>query len=241
LNPGAAIRTLQFSVSDTGIGIAPDRQGAIFEAFTQADNSTTRRFGGTGLGLAIAARLVKLLGGRIWVDSTVGTGSTFHFTAPFSLVPAGATHQPAGRTPSPPPSPRPLQVLLAEDNPINQRLMTKMLEKMGHHVTLVENGKAVVDRAERDRFDLVLMDVQMPELDGLEATRQIRQREQTSGFHLPIVALTAHAMKGDRERCLESGMDGYLAKPVRWSELRAVIGQVVGGAKSEPALAPESR
>jgi CheY-like chemotaxis protein len=241
LNPGAAIRTLQFSVSDTGIGIAPDRQSAIFEAFTQADNSTTRRFGGTGLGLAIAARLVKLLGGRIWVDSTVGTGSTFHFTAPLSLVPADATRQPAGRMPSPPPSPRPLQVLLAEDNPINQRLMTKMLEKMGHQVTLVENGKAVVEHAERDRFDLVLMDVQMPELDGLEATRQIRQREQTSGLHLPIVALTAHAMKGDRERCLESGMDGYLAKPVRWSELRAVIGQVVGGAKSEPALAPESR
>jgi CheY-like chemotaxis protein len=130
---------------------------------------------------------------------------------------------------------------LAEDNPINQRLMTKMLEKMGHQVTLVENGKAVVERAAHDHFDLVLMDVQMPELDGLEATRQIRRREEAGGGHLPIVALTAHAMKGDRERCLESGMDGYLAKPVRWSELRAVIGQVLVSAKSEPALAPESR
>jgi PAS domain S-box-containing protein len=237
-----AVCNLEFSVTDTGIGIAPDRQGVIFEAFTQADNSTTRRFGGTGLGLAIAARLLKLLGGCIWVDSTVGTGSTFHFTAPFSLVPADATRQvDAGRMPSPLPSARPLQVLLAEDNPINQRLMTKMLEKMGHHVTLVENGKAVVERAERGHFDLVLMDVQMPELDGLEATRLIRQHEQTSGGHLPIVALTAHAMKGDRERCLESGMDGYLPKPVRWSELRAVVGKVTASAKSEGALAPESR
>jgi PAS domain S-box-containing protein len=241
VDPQRATCNLQFSVTDTGIGIAPDRQEAVFEAFTQADNSTTRRFGGTGLGLAIAARLVSLMSGRIWVDSAVGSGSTFHFTAQFYTLPEGAPLPTVGRAFSPLPSSRPLHVLLAEDNPINQRLMTKMLEKMGHQVTLVENGKAVVERVARDPFDLVLMDVQMPELDGLEATRQIRRREAAGGGHLPIVALTAHAMKGDRERCLESGMDGYLAKPVRWSELRAVIGQVLVGAKSEPALAPESR
>lgn len=238
VNPQAAICNLQFSVSDTGIGIPPERHGAIFEAFVQADNSMTRRFGGSGLGLAIAARLVSLMGGRIWVESAVGTGSTFHFTARFSLAPAGASGHPVdGRPLSPPPSPRPLQVLLAEDNPINQRLMMKMLEKMGHQVTLVENGKAVVETVAREPFDVVLMDVQMPELDGLEATRQIRRREQVGGRHVPIVALTAHAMKGDRERCLEAGMDSYLAKPVRWTELRAAIASVLSGKKKEAAVA----
>jgi PAS domain S-box-containing protein len=379
-----AITRLQFSVSDTGIGIPHDKRQLIFEAFTQADNSTTRRFGGTGLGLAIASRLVKLMGGEIGVESEPARGSTFRFTASFGLLSPVAmpvdnqrlinwvglpvlivddnatscqiltemlTHwkmQPvavsdgtraletlrqsckagrpfslalidqhmagmdgwtltaairndpslaetrivlltsaegqlsrqhcadigindclmkpirpselldvmlrvlgaglsqeaigeqalfAGSPSDANPDAPPRQVLLAEDNAVNQKLMVMMLKKLGLEVTVVASGTAAVQAMQRKQFDAVLMDVQMPELDGLEATKQFRQWEQKQGSgHLPIIALTAHAMKGDRERCLSVGMDGYLAKPVLVAELRAALANFLPMGNMELAL-----
>ena len=361
---------LHFTVSDTGIGIPPEKQSLIFEAFAQADSSTTRLHGGTGLGLAIASQLVSLMGGSIWVHSETGEGSTFHFTARFERQPAASAgrlpeppvdlqhlpvlvvddsathrrilrevlrswglepdvaeggrealsalenahrqgrpyvlallddHMPGmdgsmlvrrikgdsrfastalvmltsgahadararGRTPGvasqltkpvkqsdlldailsivgggvarrgrritrrrPGTPPRPLRVLLAEDNPINQRVVVRTLEKRGHRVVTAANGRLALealDRAGSNGFDVVLMDVQMPELDGLAATGVIRERERARGGHVPIVAMTAHAMQGDRDRCLASGMDEYLAKPIRPDELIDLVERV---------------
>ncbi len=356
---------LHFSISDTGIGIAPEKQKLIFDAFSQADSSVTRNFGGTGLGLTISTRLVELMGGRIWVESTLGSGSTFHFTAkfadsaaeipasvvdesklknlrvlivddnstnrfvlqqrmlfwgmqpttvesvsaalsalraaksaglPFPLVLsdvqmpnadgfvlaeeirrdenlAGAVMlmlsssgrsedmarcralgiaaylskpirhgelklailhalgehvklQQEGIIPDEPSIAaigRPQRILLAEDNPINQRLAMRILEKGGYSVVVANNGRQALEVLDTESFDAVLMDVQMPEMDGFTTTAAIREREKSSGKHLPIVALTAHAMKGYRERCLEAGMDGYLSKPVRAEEIFAIL------------------
>ena len=357
--------TLHFAVSDTGIGIPPEKQEQIFQAFTQADSSTTRRYGGTGLGLAIAQRLVELMDGRMWVESAVGKGSTFHFTADFDTP-----HQPAaaagtvrrnaleglrvlvvddnatnrrildemlaswrmtpttvadatsaltllrraadgperfdvvisdcqmpdvdgftfarrlkrdpglattpvvmltsighprdvvrcrrigvdaylskpvkhsdlldalvtvfGVSTRKPPSltrttrarTRALRVLVAEDNLVNRKLVTRLLQKRGHRITAVENGRAAVTALTAPaakRFDVVLMDVQMPEMNGLEATAAIRQHEAAGGGHVPIVALTAHALQGDRERCLAAGMDAYLVKPIDVEEMIATV------------------
>ena len=367
---------VHFTVSDTGIGIPADKQATIFDSFTQADTSTTRRFGGTGLGLAIASQLATLMGGRIWVNSVVGVGSTFHFElpfgrgkvitaelptkpaevrgvrvlvvddndinrallrdvlsnwemtptlvesgaaalreleraaaagSPFSLVLldlcmpemdgfavaqeikrrpelAGATimmlssvtepgdaircrelgvvanltkpiRQPilleavrialgaATRvaTPSPvsqaatPASFRPLRVLVAEDNRVNQALITRILERRGHQVTLATDGQSAVAAHDAERFDVALIDVQMPGMDGFEATALIRARELVTGRHLPIIALTAHAMQGDRERCLAAGMDGYLTKPIQ----SAVLFATVEGAITPEPLSPQ--
>jgi len=364
--------TLRFAVTDTGIGIPAEKQRQIFQAFTQADSSTTRRFGGTGLGLAIALRLVELMHGRMWVESEVGRGSAFFFTAAFDR-PQTAAHEPlldksraldglrvlvvddnatnrrilqemltswqmkpttmgdaesalealragvidgkpfdaiisdrqmpgvdgfmlarrvrrdrslartpivmlmsvgdageaAGRgvaidafltkpvkhsdlldalatlfrvstrTPRPGRSLRPairaakrLRVLVAEDNPVNRKLVTKLLQKRGHQIDAVENGRAAVDTIVANppgTFDAVLMDVQMPEMSGFEATQAIREHEIQSGFHVPIVALTAHAMAGDRERCLAGGMDGYLSKPIEVNDLVATVERLGSG------------
>jgi PAS domain S-box-containing protein len=229
--PQDAFRILHFQVRDTGIGIAANKQETIFEAFTQADSSTTRKYGGTGLGLTISAHLVAMMGGRIWVESEVGRGSTFHFTARFRLTsrpedPARTTN---GMDACAVPVCRrhPLRVLLAEDNPINQKLVVCLLEKEGHTVVVAGNGREALATLERQTFDLVLMDVQMPEMDGFEAAAAIRRAERETGRHLPILAMTAYAMKGDRERCLQSGMDGYVPKPVQPRELFEAICRLV--------------
>jgi CheY-like chemotaxis protein len=370
---------LQFEVSDTGIGIPPEKQAVIFNAFEQADNSITREFGGTGLGLAISSRLVAAMGGRIDVRSAPGQGSTFSFTArfgrgsgaaPSGINPAEANldglsvlvvddnatnrlilsenvaawgmrpaladsagralgmleearragtpfdlalidvHMPGGdgftlveqirrrpdlaglrvllltsgsrpgdlararelgidscltkpATPadlfagiaalfpaggraldgsaassSAPPSARPLRILVAEDNPVNQALLLGRLGREGHAVVLANNGSEAVEAWRREAFDLVLMDVQMPEMGGFEATALIRAREQGTGRHTPIVALTAHAMKGDRERCLRAGMDGYLSKPISVDELRRVLAELTGPGRPGDAGPP---
>jgi two-component system sensor histidine kinase/response regulator len=347
---------LHFSVTDTGIGIPAEKQQRIFEAFAQADTSTTRKYGGTGLGLAICAQLAELMGGRVWVESQVGCGSTFHFTARFKLpdpsvqkpsaispvklqdlpvlvvddnatnrrmleemilnwrmkpvaasngtaalkamkraqaegnpfqvvlldghmpemdgfevatkvkkdprlkhatvilltsagrredmtrakalgaaaaltkpvkqsdlwdaivtalhVPANTKRRTALASGKPRDTQRPLRILVAEDNPVNQQLALHLLERRGHLAVVAENGREALSAMDKHKFDLVLMDVQMPEMGGLEATRAIRENEKATGQHVPIIAMTAHAMQGDRERCLEAGMDGYLSKPL---------------------------
>jgi CheY-like chemotaxis protein len=207
---------LHFTVTDTGIGIPADRQGAVFEAFTQADGSTTRRYGGTGLGLTISRTLVEMMGGRMWLESEPGRGTRFHFTTPVAIadpVFARVQRQHDAEVDLAAPS-RPLRILLTDDNVVNQRLAARLLEKQGHTVHVASNGREALEALEREEFDVALLDVQMPEVDGFEATARIRAREQSSGGHLPIVAMTAHAMTGDRERCLAAGMDGYLPKPI---------------------------
>jgi CheY-like chemotaxis protein len=356
---------LHVRVADTGIGIPPEKQQAIFDAFTQADGSITRQFGGTGLGLSIASRLVTLMGGRMWLVSEPGQGATFHFTLPLRIAPPAAAadapaaaaaaldgrrvlivedhrdnraaHEAAVRhwgmrahavggafealaalgqpgqrhdtpalaivdhhmpgmnglefaervrrdglapgmrfilmttagspidaavaesvgiveriskpfsplelhacvqralagpaAPVPVPTARraatgatPLSILLAEDNPVNQRVAQRMLEKLGHSVVVAGNGREAVDVLEQGRFDAVLMDMQMPEMDGLQATSAIRAREMAQGGErVPIIALTANAMKGDREKCLMAGMDAYLSKPIKSAELKDAL------------------
>ena len=212
----------QFSVVDTGIGIPKNKRAAIFEAFSQADASTTRRFGGTGLGLTICRRLVELMGGRIWLESEPGAGTTFYFTVllrlPSQELPIDAPKQEAAV----PKAMRALRVLLVEDHPINQRLATTLLTNWGHTVVLAENGQEAVTLFAEGPWDIVLMDMQMPVMGGLEATRQIRSIE-SPGSHTPIVAMTANAMEGDREACLAAGMDAHMAKPFKAETLRSVL------------------
>jgi len=218
--------TLRFVVRDTGIGIEKDKLSLIFEPFAQADTSTQRRFGGTGLGLTITARLAAMMGGTIAVESESGKGSSFALTLPFDIA--------AETAPPPQPEPEasekacaapavPMHILIAEDNAVNQKVAARMLEKQGFSITVVSNGREALEAWERHRYDVILMDVQMPELDGLEATRRIREREQTAGGHVPIIALTAHAMSADRERCLSAGMDGFVTKPFNSRELFEVV------------------
>jgi signal transduction histidine kinase/ActR/RegA family two-component response regulator len=213
---------VHISVSDTGIGIQADQQSAIFDSFAQADASTTRKFGGTGLGLSIASQLTRLMGGRIWVESRLGVGSTFHVAIPFQLAPLDA---PVAQIPA---SPKPeglrlLRVLLAEDNAVNALLASVLLKKAGHHVTHVVTGRKALEALALHEFDLILMDMQMPDMDGMEATAQIRRSEATTGRHIAIVAFTAHAMAEDRKRFLSIGADGYLTKPFSPEQLHAVI------------------
>jgi CheY-like chemotaxis protein len=213
---------IKVSVSDTGVGIAPDKQKLIFSAFSQADTSITRQFGGTGLGLTISARLVELMGGQLGVDSVPGQGCTFHFTLKLGAAQATLAQPPAIPVAAPTRPARALHVLLAEDHPVNQLLVTTLLQTWGHTVTLAENGQIAVDLFPTAQWDLVLMDVQMPVMDGLQATALIRTQE--SGPHrVPIIALTAHAMGTDRLEYLQSGMNDCLSKPINATALRAML------------------
>jgi PAS domain S-box-containing protein len=218
--------TLQFRVRDTGIGIATEKQQSIFDAFVQADSSSTRQHGGTGLGLSIASQLVTLMGGRIWLESELGKGSTFYFTARFGVADDVSVkdndhgkHEPQNSNGKQ----RKLHILIAEDNPINSKVATHIVAKQGHTSVVVGSGRAALQALKEEHFDLVLMDVQMPDMDGFEATNAIRQQEAGTVKHLPIVAMTAHAMSGDRERCLEAGMDAYVTKPVDGKKLLGAI------------------
>ena len=223
--------TLKFGIADTGIGIPKDKHASIFEAFTQADGSSTRIFGGTGLGLTIASELVNLMGGRIWVESEPGTGSCFYFTAVFGVAHEGK----AAKVPEAEPmvyDAKPLRILLVEDNLINQKIARRLLESHGHSVASAGNGREAVKALEREEWniDAVLMDIQMPELDGIEATKEIRRMESRNGRqHLPIFALTAHTTKRDEEQCLGAGMDAHLTKPIETEKLLGVLRDVSFG------------
>jgi len=227
--PAAGRALLHFTVKDTGIGVPPEMQEKIFAAFSQADGSMARRFGGTGLGLAICLRLVRMMGGQIWVESTPRHGSIFHFTVDLGLQ-AESTAAPEKTAPAADAASdfstsltRPLRILLVEDNAVNRLLAQRLLQKRGFQVTIASNGKEAISATQAAEFDLILMDIQMPEMDGFEATAEIRKHESAIGKHTPIIALTAHAMKEDRERCLAAGMDSYVTKPIRRDELFRAI------------------
>jgi signal transduction histidine kinase/DNA-binding NarL/FixJ family response regulator len=216
----------QFSVRDTGMGIPAKKQALVFRAFEQADNTATRRFSGTGLGLAISGKLANLLGGRIWLESEEGRGSVFHFTARFAVGTQPRVNTEVQEIPKRIQETRPLEILLAEDNLVNQRLALRLLEKHGHITTAAGNGNEAVKLYSERSFDLILMDVHMPELSGLEATRIIRQLEAFTGGHVPIIALTASAMNEDRQACLEAGMDDYVSKPINPAEFLFTLQRV---------------
>jgi CheY-like chemotaxis protein len=220
---------LRINVRDTGIGIPLEKQKLIFEPFRQADGSTSRRYGGTGLGLAICARLAALMSGKIRVESQPGSGSTFYVTARLDVAPQSSPDLVADSdSASPPQLGRSLRVLVAEDNPVNRQLASWILQKSGHSVICVNDGQEAVDMVARETFDIVPMDVQMPRMDGLEATTAIRNLDAGLRRHTPILALTANAMKGDRDRCLSAGMDGYIAKPLKSEELLKAMEALTG-------------
>jgi signal transduction histidine kinase/DNA-binding response OmpR family regulator len=227
------------TVEDTGVGIPASKLEAIFDKFTQADGSITRRYGGTGLGLAITRRLTEMFGGEIWVESQEGQGSRF-----FVRLPLRTAEQPSRPAPQAPakaaittPSGRPARILIVEDNVVNQKVVVSILSKRGLETEVAGNGLEALDRLRKDSYDVVLMDVQMPYLDGIEATRKIREELQL--LDLPIIAMTAHAMTGDRERCLAAGMNDYVSKPVNPAGLIATIQRFLETAPPVRAL-PES-
>jgi PAS domain S-box-containing protein len=237
---------LLFTVTDTGIGIPEDKKDSIFDAFSQADTSVTRRFGGTGLGLSISKQFIELMSGKIWLESEVNTGTTFFFTCWFEYQqldhqmlqpslsdssallaqqPTEASKQSVDMTAGNAQNTLGLNILLAEDNLINQKLAKKLLDKQGYHVTIANNGLEAVTLFEQQKFDLILMDFQMPEMNGLEASTRIRDIEQEKGGHIPIIAMTANAMKENKERALNAGMDAYVPKPINVQELLTEIGR----------------
>ncbi|MGH1398208.1 MAG: ATP-binding protein [Alphaproteobacteria bacterium] len=230
--------TLYLAVEDTGVGIPKDKLDAIFEKFTQADTSVTRKFGGTGLGLAITQQLVDLMGGEIGVDSVEGQGSTFWFTIPLTIADEtevlvnlydekqGSSNITLSKD---------IRILAVDDHPVNQTFVKKLLKKLGFvYVDLAENGRQALDMIAENNYDVVLMDCQMPELDGYQATTLLRECEEKTGSHLPVIALTANAMVGDKEKCLRAGMDDYLSKPIKPDKLMAMLEKW-----TEPSLVSE--
>jgi PAS domain S-box-containing protein len=216
---------IHFAIKDTGIGISEDKMSRLFQPFTQVDSSTTRRYGGTGLGLAISKKFAEIMGGQIWAESELGKGSTFHFT----IVADAASLRPSSKMISETQKEgeigndrRQFRILLAEDNAVNQMVMQKMLNKLGYHADVAACGTDVLRSLELMPYDLILMDVQMPEMDGFEATRAIR-KHWPSADQPKIIAITAYALKGDREKCLDAGMDDYISKPVKLEDLAEVL------------------
>jgi PAS domain S-box-containing protein len=237
---------VRVEVADSGIGIEPDALDEMFEPFTQADSSTTRNFGGTGLGLAIARELVELMGGTIGGESEPGRGSTFWFELGLSAAVAG--EEPAQESRALPSrrgrilgSESPV-VLIAEDSPVNQIVAVRTLERCGFRAEVVSDGREALDALSTGRYDAVLMDCQMPGMDGYQATAELRRRERADGSHTPVIAMTAHAMAGDRERCLAAGMDDYIGKPMRSQTLAEVLARWIpensahAGLPAPPAL-----
>jgi signal transduction histidine kinase/DNA-binding NarL/FixJ family response regulator len=226
-------RLLQFAVSDTGIGMSKEALDKILEPFTQADESTARRFGGSGLGTAISKQLVELMGGQIWVESELGKGSTFYFTIPMTvttekveiIIPDDFTLLKSLRR---------FRVLLAEDIEENITLAKIRLEQQGHEVVIARNGRQAIETFQRDSIDVILMDIQMPEMDGLEATRIIREAQTESESHIPVIAMTAGIMKEDREKCRQAGMDAIVGKPIDFGELFATMEDVVPEGFGQP-------
>ncbi|MEL7059973.1 MAG: response regulator [Acidobacteriota bacterium] len=230
---------MRFAVEDTGLGIAREHVERIFEAFSQADVSTSRKFGGTGLGLTISRRLAELMEGRLWVETELGAGSTFYLAVPMTASEIAVS------APSEIEAPQvdremarrlPLRILIADDSVINQKVARLLLERMGYRPDVVADGREVLEATERQRYDVVLMDVQMPELDGLETTRRLKRRD---GPAPRIVAVTAGAMRGDREKCFAAGMDDYLSKPIQIDDLRSVLLRCGGKTDSTPAASAE--
>ncbi|HVI52019.1 MAG TPA: response regulator [Candidatus Sulfotelmatobacter sp.] len=215
--------TMRFTVNDTGIGISEDAKSHLFRSFSQADSSISRRFGGTGLGLAICKKIIELQGGLIGCDSQAGKGSSFWFVLGFDIGsrPQEAQFPPISPIPAPP-AIRPMNILLAEDSPVNQRVVVGILSKRGHRVTVARDGRVAVDSAARGNFDLILMDMHMPEMDGLEATRRIRALP-SSAAQVPIVALTAAAFREHRQACLDAGMVDVLNKPFQPEHLITLV------------------
>jgi signal transduction histidine kinase/CheY-like chemotaxis protein len=236
--------TFRFEVSDTGMGISPEGQRQLFQAFAQVDSSATRRHGGTGLGLAISKQLVEMMGGQIGLTSSLGSGSTFWFS--LDLPAANASGLPdsaradlsglpvfnGGQVPG-----AGARLLVAEDNPVNQLVATRMLEKLGYRADVAANGAEAVEALTRIDYAAVLMDCQMPELDGFEATREIRRR-QILPWRTPVIAMTASATQSDRDRCFDADMDDYISKPVRLAELAAVLARWVPPASVSPGPVP---
>ena len=228
---------IHFAIKDTGIGIPKAKMHRLFQPFTQVDSSTTRRYGGTGLGLAISKKLVELMGGRIWAESQLGKGSTFHFTI---LADAALVAPESGMKPETEmkygllEDRKQVRILLAEDNAVNQMVMQKMLNKLGYQAEVVANGKEVLSSLELQPYDIILMDVQMPEMDGFETARAIRKL-LPSGDQPKIIAITAYALKGDRQKCLDAGMDDYISKPVKLNDLSKMLAKI--RANEEPSNA----
>lgn len=213
---------LKFQVSDTGIGMTSMEMQKLFQSFSQADSSHTRKYGGTGLGLAISKELVEIMGGSIWAESIKGRGSDFYFTIVFkegtrlkNSIKMPETILKADEI---------LNILLVEDNMTNQLVMARMIEEIGHNVITASNGVEALDLLQEKKLDIILMDIQMPEMDGIETTRLIREKEKRTGGHIPIIAVTAYALRGDKERFLEAGMDNYISKPISIQDLTRVIG-----------------
>ncbi|MBG6494779.1 response regulator [Pseudomonas aeruginosa] len=227
---------LTCAVHDSGIGISPERLEHMFDAFQQADSSISRRYGGTGLGLAIARTLAERMGGTLQAESKEGSGSTFTLEIPLPFQQSPAHRQQAAGDAAPVAAGQ--EILLVEDNPVNQTVIEAMLRSLGYRVTLVADGIQAVRSAERQRYDAILMDCRLPVLDGYSATREIRAQE--NGRQVPIIALTANALQGDRENCLQAGMNDYLAKPFKRAELQRILQRWIGSQPELPVTSNET-